>query len=191
MGCHKYRSGYPRVRSHAKYSPPKQWRRIGEEITTMAANLAALMPAPSKAASISCRLATGVSTRPRLSCVRISPADNNDAVDVIASRLRHLHYLRQGVLRATLATLIDAATGTARQRDSKPWESSSSSHDPFFSCEAALSYSMVGMSRRRRPKFQPQSGVSARCNGGVAAQMGQRRPPARSLRLGERADPTL
>ena len=119
MGCHKYRSGYPRVRSHAKYSPPKQWRRIGEEITTMAANLAALMPAPSKAASISCRLATGVSTRPRLSCVRISPADNNDAVDVIASRLRHLHYLRQGVLRATLATLIDAATGTARQRDSK------------------------------------------------------------------------
>ena len=28
--------------------------------------------------------------------------DNNDAVDVIASRLRHLHYLQQGVLRATL-----------------------------------------------------------------------------------------
>jgi len=69
---------------------------------TMAANLAALMPAPSKAASISCRLASGVRTRPRLSCLRISPADNNDAVDVIASRLRHLHYLRQMVLRATL-----------------------------------------------------------------------------------------
>ena len=68
----------------------------------MAANLAALMPEPSKAASISCRLASGVSTRPRLSCLRISPADNNDAVDVIASRLRHLHYLRQVVLRATL-----------------------------------------------------------------------------------------
>jgi hypothetical protein len=30
--------------------------------------------------------------------------DNNDAVDVIASRLRHLHYLQQGVLRATLTT---------------------------------------------------------------------------------------
>jgi hypothetical protein len=29
-------------------------------------------------------------------------SDNNDAVDVIASRLRHLHYLRQVVLRATL-----------------------------------------------------------------------------------------
>jgi hypothetical protein len=34
--------------------------------------------------------------------LRISPADNNDAVDVIAYRLRHLHYLRQVVLRATL-----------------------------------------------------------------------------------------
>ena len=33
---------------------------------------------------------------------RISPADTIDAGDVIASRLRHLHYLRQGVLRATL-----------------------------------------------------------------------------------------
>ena len=49
-----------------------------------------------------CRFASGVSTRPRLSCLRISPADTIDAVDVIASRLRHLHYLRQGVLRATL-----------------------------------------------------------------------------------------
>jgi hypothetical protein len=38
--------------------------------------------------------------------VRISPADNNDAVDVIASRLRHLHYyLRQVVLDAMLAAL--------------------------------------------------------------------------------------
>jgi hypothetical protein len=36
-------------------------------------------------------LASGVRTRPRLSCLRISPADNEDAVDVIASRLRHLH----------------------------------------------------------------------------------------------------
>ena len=34
------------------------------------------------------------------------------------------------------------------------------------------------------------SGVSSGYNGGLAAQMGQRRPPARSLRLGERADPT-
>jgi hypothetical protein len=32
-------------------------------------------------------LASGVRTRPRLSCLRISPADNEDAVDVIASRL--------------------------------------------------------------------------------------------------------
>jgi len=69
---------------------------------TMAENLAALMPTPSKAASISCRLPSGVRTRPRLSCLRISPADNNDAVDVIAPRLRHLHYLRQVVLGATL-----------------------------------------------------------------------------------------
>jgi len=68
----------------------------------MAANLAALMPEPSKAASTSCFLVSGVRTRPRLSCLRISPADNNDAVVVIASRLRHLHYLRQEVLRATL-----------------------------------------------------------------------------------------
>ena len=121
-------------------------------------------------------------TRPRLSCLRHSSADNNDAVDVIAFRLRHLHYLRQVVLRATLATLIETPLqGTARQRDSKPWEGSSSSHDPSLSREAALSYSMVGMSRRRRPKFQPQSGVPARCKGSLAAQMGQRR----------RADPTL
>ena len=63
----------------------------------------------------------------------------------------------------------------------KPWEGSSSSHDPSLSREAALSYSMVGMSRRRRPKFQPQSGVPAQCKGSLAAQMGQRR----------RADPTL
>ena len=34
----------------------------------------------------------------------IFSADTIDAVDVIASRLRHLHYLRQGVLRATLTT---------------------------------------------------------------------------------------
>jgi hypothetical protein len=72
----------------------------------MAANLAALMPEPSKTASISCRLQNGVRTRPRLSCLRISPADNNDAVDVIASRLRHLHCLQQGVLRATLTKKI-------------------------------------------------------------------------------------
>ena len=63
---------------------------------------ALILPEPSKAASISCLLASGVRTRPRLSCLRISPADTIDAVDVIASRLRHFHYLRQGVLRATL-----------------------------------------------------------------------------------------
>jgi hypothetical protein len=51
-------------------------------------------------------LQNGVRTRPRLSCLRISPADNNDAVDVIASRLRHLHCLQQGVLRATLTKKI-------------------------------------------------------------------------------------
>ena len=38
--------------------------------------------------------------------MRISPADTIDAVDVIASRLRHLHYLRQGVLSATLTILL-------------------------------------------------------------------------------------
>jgi len=41
------------------------------------------------------------------------------------------------------------------------------------------------------PKIQLQSSVSAGCNGGVAAQVGPRRPPARSLRLGERGVPTL
>ena len=39
---------------------------------------------------------------PQTVLLRISPADNNDAVDVIASRLRHLYCLQQGVLRATL-----------------------------------------------------------------------------------------
>ena len=66
---------------------------------------ALILPEPSKAASISCLLASGVRTRPRLSCLRISPADTIDAVDVIASRLRHLLYLRQGVLGATLTAL--------------------------------------------------------------------------------------
>jgi hypothetical protein len=47
-------------------------------------------------------LVNGVCTGTRLSCLRISLACNNDAVDVIASRLRHLHYLRQVVLGATL-----------------------------------------------------------------------------------------
>ena len=52
----------------------------------------------SKAARISCRLASGVRTRPILSCLRISPADNNDAVNVISSRLRHFHDLLNVVL---------------------------------------------------------------------------------------------
>jgi hypothetical protein len=52
-------------------------------------------------------MASGAHTHPKLSCLRISPADNNDAVDVIASRLRHLHYLRQVGLGATLAALIE------------------------------------------------------------------------------------
>jgi hypothetical protein len=51
--------------------------------------------------------------------VRISHLDNNDAVDVIASRLRHLHYLRQVLLRSTLAALIETplqeTRGTAIQ----------------------------------------------------------------------------
>jgi hypothetical protein len=34
-------------------------------------------------------------------------ANEGDAVDVIASRLRHLHYLRLEVLRPTLAALIE------------------------------------------------------------------------------------
>ncbi len=45
----------------------------------------------------------GVRKGTRLSCLRISRNDNNDAVDVIASRIRHLHDLRQVVLLATLA----------------------------------------------------------------------------------------
>jgi hypothetical protein len=49
----------------------------------------------------------------------------------------------------------------ALSRGSWIWEGPSSSHDPFFSCEAALSYSKVGMPRRRRPKFQLRSGVHA------------------------------
>ena len=68
----------------------------------MVAYLAALMHEPSKAASFFWRLVNGVCTGTRLSCLRISLACNNDAVDVIASRLRHLHYLRQVVLGATL-----------------------------------------------------------------------------------------
>ena len=96
---------------------------------TMAENLAALMPAPSKATSISCRLPSGVRTRPRLSCLRISPADNNDAVDVIAPRLRHLHYLRQVVLGATLTVkphnkqagrFISASTSLSTTASSAP-----------------------------------------------------------------------
>jgi hypothetical protein len=47
-----------------------------------------------------------------LSCLRISAADNNDAVDVIASRLRHLHYLRQVVLGATLTMRVWSAWRT-------------------------------------------------------------------------------
>ena len=37
--------------------------------------------------------------------IEIFSTDTIDAVDVIASRLRHLHYLRQGVLRAKLPKL--------------------------------------------------------------------------------------
>jgi hypothetical protein len=96
----------------------------------MAANLAALMPAPSKAVSISCRLPSGVRTHPRLSCLRISPADNNDAVDVIASRLRHLHYLRQVVLGATLTKerpplLTNLRRKSATCEGLENWESAS------------------------------------------------------------------
>jgi hypothetical protein len=63
--------------------------------------------------------------------------------------------------------------------------------EPTGRREAASRNPMVGMSGPWRPKFQLRSSVSARCNGGVAAQVGPRRPPARSLRLGERGVPTL
>jgi hypothetical protein len=64
--------------------------------------LAALMPGLSKAASISCRMASGAHTHPKLSCLRTPPADNNDAVGVIGYRLRGFIYYRQMVLGATL-----------------------------------------------------------------------------------------
>ncbi len=41
------------------------------------------------------------------------------------------------------------------------WEGPSSSHGPFFSREAALSYSKVGMPGPWRPKFQLRSSVPA------------------------------
>ena len=85
----------------------------------MAANLAALMPEPSKAASISCRLTSGVSTRPRLSYLRISPPDNNEVVDVIASTLRHLRYLRQAVLHATLTEITIIAAEEKVEREER------------------------------------------------------------------------
>jgi hypothetical protein len=50
---------------------------------------------------------------------------------------------------------------------------------------------MVGSARRSGPKIQARSGVSAGCKGGFAAKVGPRRPPARSLRLGERGVPTI
>ena len=87
----------------------------------MTANLAALMPAPSKAASISCRLGTGVRTRPRLSCLRIFPAGNNDAVDDTASRLRPLHDLRQvGLAAEAERKLLRYSTGAASFAQRKP-----------------------------------------------------------------------
>ena len=45
----------------------------------------------------------GVRTLPRLSCLRISPVDNNDGVYVIASRLRHLTPTLQGQQRVEKA----------------------------------------------------------------------------------------
>ena len=59
----------------------------------MEAYLAALMPGLSNVASISGRMASGVCTHPRLSCLRIPPADNNDAVGVIDRRRCGLHLL--------------------------------------------------------------------------------------------------
>ena len=53
----------------------------------------------SKAANISCRLPSGVHTRPRLSCLRISPADNYDAGDVIAIRLQRALPMAGGAWR--------------------------------------------------------------------------------------------
>jgi hypothetical protein len=48
-------------------------------------NLQTSRAKPSKGVSISCRLGIGALTRRRLSYLRISPADNNAAVDVIAA----------------------------------------------------------------------------------------------------------
>jgi hypothetical protein len=78
-----------------------------------------------------------VHTRPRLSCLRISPADNNDAVDVIASRLRHLHYLRQVGLGATLAALIETPLQELRGSAIRESGRDIVSHDPRFSRNAA------------------------------------------------------
>jgi len=90
----------------------------------MPANLAALMPAPSKAASISCRLASGVRTRPRLSCLRTSPAD--------ASRLRHLHDLQQVVLGATLTAHFPDSCAEERVHFSRQMRVIAGNHVEFI-----------------------------------------------------------
>ena len=51
--------------------------------------------------------------------------------------------------------------GVARYRADRKYGRANLRLDPNFSRAAALSYSMVGMSRRRRPKIQPRSGVHA------------------------------
>ncbi|MCX6961747.1 MAG: hypothetical protein NTZ08_04780 [Verrucomicrobia bacterium] len=64
--------------------------------------------------------------------MRISHLDNNDAVGVIASRLRHLHYLRQGVLRPRLAALIETPLQELRGSAIRNLGGSILRHDPKF-----------------------------------------------------------
>ena len=68
------------------------------------------------------------------------PADNNDAVDVIASRLRHLCYLQQVVLRATL---------TQKQCVSR----SRRSHSRFINHAAAVFSNLDTTARGRKARW--------------------------------------
>jgi hypothetical protein len=83
-----------------------------------------------------------VRTRPSLSSWRISPADKKNAVDVIASKLRYLHDLRQVALRATLAALIETPLQETRGSASRKSGRVIVSHDPTFSREAASPQAM-------------------------------------------------
>ena len=58
--------------------------------------------------------------------------DNNDAVDVIASRLRHLHYLQQGVLGATLTAHFPDSCAEERVHFSRQMRVIAGSHLEFI-----------------------------------------------------------